>query len=527
MTFKRLRRFVVTLPLPLAVLWAGLDFLDARGPFWLGTNSDPSYVYLLNSLRLIEGHAPTHLDHPGVTVHTLGAVIIRGAHAVAARPLPLPDDVLREPEWYAHVIARTFLCFYAATLVLVGALILRATGRLALMWMVQAAPLLSPSCFFELTDVKPEPLLYMIAALLTATLCGALLRQPVRQGALVLLLGILTGAGVATKFTAVSLAAIPLICLVGFRERKVWAATALASFLVFTAPAWREWERAMSFVSQMTWGSGLYGQRLFAQELPYVDRLQRVVVEEIVFFTAQALGLMAALVARQRHRGESLPARRRALTMLWALLAAGTVQVALVLKHPYQPRYLLPALGLTGLTLAVSAWLVCWDNTGRRQVTACAIALAFCTGTVVIEAPRFWRRRAQVREATECQRKAREAAESAVDCSIVSYYRASSMPLALHQGDLWAGQAFTPRLAELYPRESFLTPERRIRNFKGMLEPDDLASRRCIVFQGSPGGPGRLYSHLPEARRDAFPIDGAFGVRCNCPWEAVFEIHPP
>ena len=525
MPVRGLRPYLLALLLPLSVLMLGLNFLHVRGPYWLGTNSDPAYVYLLNSLQILAGHSPTHLDHPGVTVHALGAIVIASQDVGTARSGPPIEEVLGDPERYLHAISRTLLVVYAVALFLAGVQVLTATGRLVLMWMVQATPFLSPSSFFELTDVKPEPLLYAVAALLMATLCGAFLIEPKHRTTPVVLLGVLTGIGVATKFTAASLVVIPLVCLRGARERATWAVTAAASFLFITVPAWTEWERSLSFVGRLVAGSGLYGQRLFAHELPYIDSLQRVLVEEIVFFATQALGLIVAVVvARDRKVREMAPLRQRALTLLWALLGTGAAQIALVLKHPYQPRYLLPALGLTGLTMALSAWLVCWNRTGHLDAAACAALAVFCASVAAIEAPRFLRRHAQVRDATACQSAAREAAEMASDCRRVSYYRGSSKPLALYQGDAWVNHAFAERLAGLYPHESFLAADRRLRDFKSLVEPSALSNGGCFVFQGSPGGPGRLYSRAPDAPRDSFPVGGTLTVRQSCPWEAVFEI---
>ena len=54
--------FAAVVPVWAALLWG------ARGPSYLWFNMDPSYAYLLNSLRVAEGHSPTHTDHPGTPV---------------------------------------------------------------------------------------------------------------------------------------------------------------------------------------------------------------------------------------------------------------------------------------------------------------------------------------------------------------------------------------------------------------------------------------------------------------------------
>jgi hypothetical protein len=482
-------RYLWALPLPLTLFAVSLDFLAARGPFWLGTNSDPSYVYLLNAVRVTEGGAPAHLDHPGVTVHLLGALVVQTSHALASRPHALADDVLRDPEWYARAIVVSFLGLYAATLALAGALVLRATGRLALMAMVQSTPLLSPSCFFELTDLKPEPLLFVCAGLVAAALAASFAGDAADGTALAVALGVLTGAAVASKSTALSLAAVPLVVLAGARLRLVWAGACAASFLLLAVPAWPEWRRAFSFLGQLAGGSGLYGRGLLAETRPYLGSLRRVLVEEAPFFLVLLVSAAAAWLA-WRRAGSDAAQRRWATRILVGLIATGCVQVALLLKHPYQPRYLLPALGLTGTMLALATWLTCWSEEGRADRRACAAVIALCALIAAVQLPRFARRRAEVRRAADCQVQARLHAERSAEgaCVLVSHYRASSLPLALHQGDAWTRHAFVERLERLGGSERFLEDDGRIAAFGPT--PGAAAPAGCTIQQGWPGRPG-------------------------------------
>ena len=198
------------LPIPLLVLAAALVSLDSRGPFWLGTNSDPSYVYALNSLRLLEGQAPTHLDHPGLTVHLLGAAVFWTGHRLAHRDQPLAEDVLAHPEWYLGVAVRTLLVLFAASLFLLGLAAFHLTQRWGLAWIAQLGPLLSPSVFFELTDFKPEPVLYLVATLLASAICASIADGDADRSRFAVAFGVLVGMGAATKLTAFPLLVCPL-----------------------------------------------------------------------------------------------------------------------------------------------------------------------------------------------------------------------------------------------------------------------------------------------------------------------------
>ena len=66
----------------LAVIPAGLFlssiFLHAiAGSYYLSGIFDPEYVYLLNSLNLLNIQPPSHTDHPGTTLQIFGAIVIR------------------------------------------------------------------------------------------------------------------------------------------------------------------------------------------------------------------------------------------------------------------------------------------------------------------------------------------------------------------------------------------------------------------------------------------------------------------
>src|SRR5436190_476129 len=75
--------FAAVVPVWAALLWG------ARGPSYLWFNMDPSYAYLLNSLRVAEGHSPTHTDHPGTPVQVAGAGVILAVHGIAPGGRPL------------------------------------------------------------------------------------------------------------------------------------------------------------------------------------------------------------------------------------------------------------------------------------------------------------------------------------------------------------------------------------------------------------------------------------------------------
>jgi len=516
------RRAIVLLPLPLLVVGTGFVFMAARGPHWLNTNFDPAYPYLFNSLRLARIEPPVLTEHPGTPVQAIGAVMIRTLHLAARTSVPLEPWVFRNAEYCIQAAVLVFLLLYGGALVLAGNAVLRATRRVELAWLVQATPFLSYGLFFELVDFKPEPLLCTVSALFVACLAATLGDTPPTTSRLAVVLGVLAGASAATKYLGVSLFAAPLVLVPGLRGKLLSAGAALGSFLALTAPALPEASRSLRFVWKLASSKGLYGTGAYTD----MTRLGAVVREEAVFFLVVLASTVAAAFAVLRGRRAGLePSRRAALRALLALLAVDAVQITLFLKHPYVSRYLVPALGLQGLNLALVARLSCWDEAGRlRRPMAAAMLLALATAGVC-ETERAEGQLAMLRLAATDQKRARRAAQIP-GCATVNYAHSSSPAMALQVGDLYSGRTFREALLEIHPRALFIWEYQKDGRPKLKGRGTLSSEASCFVFQGAPGGPSHPFGSLSDLDRRDFPVEGRLAVVFECPWEAVFRVDP-
>src|SRR2546427_10904976 len=96
----------------LAVIPAGLFlssiFLHAiAGSYYLSGTFDPEYVYLLNSLNLLNIHPPSHTDHPGTSLQIFDAIVILRywLFTCAVGPcISLDDSVFINPQDYLQTI---------------------------------------------------------------------------------------------------------------------------------------------------------------------------------------------------------------------------------------------------------------------------------------------------------------------------------------------------------------------------------------------------------------------------------------
>ena len=233
-------------------------YLAARGPFWLGSNLDPEYPYLLNGLSIASGSSPGHVDHPGTTVQLAVAGALRASHALAGTG-SLADDVLSRPERYLHVAAWALLGLVALALAWAGLEARRATGSAAIALLVQAVPALSSRSLSQLGGVRPEPLLLALAAALAALTLRSLApgRQPGARDAA--LLGAVVGLAACTKVTAAPLLLLPLLLVRRPGQRLAAAGAAALAFAASFAPAASRLAAFAGFLGRIATHSGQYG----------------------------------------------------------------------------------------------------------------------------------------------------------------------------------------------------------------------------------------------------------------------------
>ncbi|HEX3445724.1 MAG TPA: hypothetical protein VHS80_13495 [Chthoniobacterales bacterium] len=58
-----------------------------KGPDWLAPDYENPYTDLFNSLLILDGEAPEHIDHPGTTTHLFGALVLRSTSTKSKRDL--------------------------------------------------------------------------------------------------------------------------------------------------------------------------------------------------------------------------------------------------------------------------------------------------------------------------------------------------------------------------------------------------------------------------------------------------------
>ena len=430
------------------------EFGAARGPYYLGKNNDPDYVYLLSSLGFLKGEVPVHTDHPGTPVQLIGAGAIGLVHLIAGDG-PLVKDVLHRPEFYLISI-RIVNCLILASMLL---LLVRWSCRLDFSLGVLAGlllmPLASPQILYGVCTFSPDALLGIMSCLF-----GFCLFYISQQSALTqtwkqpFWIGVLGGVGMAVKMNFLPLFIVPLVLFQGWKNRA-WVIGGIAvGFIGSVIPILPRWGERLSWYWKVFSHTGYYGEggTGVIDTSIYFGHLVNLIKNEPLLFVSALGGLWLGLPAlRLTASNQPDTAVRR---LMLGISLAQLAQFIAVSKHPHL-RYLLPALCLIGLQLALFwRWIEVRSSHTHKTSLRSVWALSLVTVLVFSGWNGVWFRQRKMEDqagATEVVRQVRILAQSSL---IIEGYGTSSPAYAMKFGNSY-GEKFTKELTQEFPDAIF------------------------------------------------------------------------
>lgn len=519
-----MRRLPALLVLPTLTIVAALWLAEARGPFWLGRNLDPAYIYLLNGANVASLAPPRYFDSPGTPVILLAAATIRATHFAAGHDT-LVADLLDRPELYLAAIHGALVAGYALALLAAGLAVLRSTRSLPLALLVQLTPFLSSEGLAALARVSPEPLLMSLSLLLVVRTIAHVERRDSREPIrFAVAAGVLAGLLVATKLTALPLLLLPLAFFVAplrLRPLGCFALSAAASFVAATAPIADKYGSLAAWIVRIATQRGVYGRGTpgFVGLPELAANLERSVTLEaasvVIVLTVAAL---VAGASRDATRGGAPvdPGRAR---LVVAMLIVVPLQFLLAAKYPIT-RYLVPSLGILGGMAAAAALCAGRERLSRPGVraalasAAAAVAILQCLAVIDVE-------RQLAAENVHQLRVAERARSRHAAARVINSYPSSSLSFALHFGNEYAGRRYAPELAARYPEAIFYNPFRKsYQSFSGPVGLGELERQGTFLYQGAPFGGYKGWRFDPP--------DGArYRVVIDTPVEALYEATFP
>lgn len=475
------------LALPLAFLIISILMRLNAGPFWLWSNLDPDYWYLIDSLNMVNGDWPKHIAHPGTTLQWYGALLIKGLH-----PFSSAEDinriVLSNPEHYLSLIGRGLIGLNTLALIVVGMVGYLVFHDMTAALLLQMGPFLSKLIFKWTLHVSPEPLLVTtVIALAIVTLLA------LREGQLeknrnpyAIAFGIVAGFGMVTKVTSAGLYLLPVFLLWNLRSLALYAVVSLFAIVVFSLPAVGAYGEIIDRLTMISTASGFHGDgaKTFIDISAYPKQLIRVSSRPI-FFVVLLVGLGLVVTAYRKCRREAQPfsATGRALA---GLCLAYVGQAMLVAKHP-AGHYMIPALTTSALGLALiyqlSKELVVPNGDGLKRLrmgfTLLLIILIGAQANSLLGLNKQFSQRTAYAAAID--------EKPYVNCARIYFWPASHPLYALFMGSLNTGDSFDAALKALHPDKSvmFYSNDGKLHGMKGLHQPETLPfNYPCIYARG-------------------------------------------
>ena len=513
-----LNRKLALLVLPMFFLLISVLMRHNAGPFWLWSNLDPDYWYLIDSLNMVNGDWPKHVAHPGTTVQWIGALIIKASH-----PFTDPDDlklmVLRNPEQYLTTIVHFFIALNTVALILVGTIGYLVFRDLSAAMLIQMGPFLSKLTFKWTLHVSPEPLLVTtVLVLITITVLALRDGQLDKRGArYATAFAILAGFGMVTKVTSAGIYLMPIVLLWNIRNIALYGALAVVSMLLFSLPAAGMYETIIDRITTFTLASGFHGEgaQTFIDLSTYPNNLIRV-SSRPMFFVVLLIGLSltCALLIKSWREGQKLPVIGRAMG---GLCLAFIGQAMLIAKHP-AGHYMLPVLAASGFGLALIYQTLKELLSGKVvQLKKLRTGFTFLLMILVVT------QMSSLSGLNE-QFSKRTTSSAAIDetpyrqCARIYFWPASHPIYALFMGSWNTHYSFSDELHDIYSDKSemYYTNDGELHNLRGLRDPESLLGQYpCIYARGA-----KLNASLKI-------LDNAFSFypiksRCQEGKEAVF-----
>jgi hypothetical protein len=464
--------YAVLAVLPMLLALTAVYLNNARGPFWLGSNLDPEYVYLLNAANLAGLKGVGHIDHPGTPVQVLGAVIIRVVHFFNfSAEMDWRTDVLQRPEYYLSAINAVMVGLNAFMLFILGLVTFHWSRNIWFSVWLQLAPFLSITLLqFGLTRVSPEPLLFFSSlAMVTLFVNLAFLAPGAEAGAgaakkqafFIILLALITGFGIASKVTFIPMMIIPLVVLPRFKNKLLYLGVSIYSFVMFTLPIVRMYPRFFDWIYKLLSHSGRYGSGpsgLLASQ-NYLKNIKELLVGDLFFSFSLVLALAIVIATLLIPTLRKISRSSVYFKLLAAVAAAQLFGLLMVSRHSAS-HYLLPVLNLSGISVLLvylylrQVWLL--PGLSSKKITPVTV-IFLCLVLMGLNPP--GKIKQLVSRLTHLKEKSlalhQEVEEKYRDYAKIYYYRSSSPEYALKFGNDLSRSYHSEILQTLYKNVYF------------------------------------------------------------------------
>lgn len=472
------RKVVLLAVLPILLLLTSLSIKHWAGPYWLGSNSDPEYAYLLSSLSMTQFKRVVYTDHPGTPLQILGAGTLAATHTF--RPgKTLVMDVLSNPELYLSIESYFLIFFIALSLFLIGVFTTSLTRSLLYGVIMQLTPFLSTTLLSVLNRVSPEPLLILAGLWYSFSILYLYYLRQKYKVRHVVIMAIISGLLVATKINAIPLLILPII-LFPSRMKISYLFSTFLSFIIFTLPIYNSYINFARWVYRLFIHTGIYGTGTSTIiDLNVFWENIKIILFSKNLFLVLILGFTIVLILFFRNKRI-----HHWYEFLLGLTLVFIADILVVAKH-FDFHYLVPAFSILGVSIVI--FLSIFDvNRNHGYSISKNIVIFFI---FIFAAYNF----ASILNSTkgisgeyiETLKIDNLIAKNYYNYIKVTYYRSSAQDYALSFGNIFAANDYDVPLSELYPNSTFYDIwGKTFYNWNGSIE---IPKKSKILLRGGPG----------------------------------------
>ncbi|MFC1848565.1 hypothetical protein ACFL27_00010 [candidate division CSSED10-310 bacterium] len=497
--------------LPFIMTLATVYIVRTNGLNWLGKNYYPVYPYLLSSLNLARMEGVPLFHHPGTTMQSTGAIILRVVHGL--RILSEPNfqlDVLKNPEFYIRILNYTALGFNVLMLTTLGFVTFWYTKSITTAIILQLSPFIAgmeETFFITLPHFRPEAFLLFTSELFFIFLIVQNISNTKGPGKFssdtffVICFAVVSGFGLATKASFSPYLVIPLIILPKLRHRIKYLFGTVLSLIFFTLPLIKEYPQFLrGFFSQ--------GPEKIIEPHLYLFNMWSLLVNNKLFSLFLFISIVILLISYGVEKIRKISSENLCFRLLWAVALSQLIGVMMVARYiTGAGNYLLlPVLCLSGVSLilieeclsSIGCELkidVEWGDeaSNSRQIIFSAggiwlvIIITICCLFLVGKNKMITYSEYKTIENRQRLAVYHKAQEEYKNYAKIYYFGSSSPAYALFLGDLFNRKSNSKILEQMYPNVYFYDHSSgKISDCKNEIPVEQITSKHGekIIFQG-------------------------------------------
>lgn len=455
---------LIILPAVLVITVSLLKY--SRGSYWLVHNSDPAYVYLLNSLALAESQKASTTGHPGTTLQIVGAAIMKIVYAFdSSKEESLKNKVLKNPELFLNITFIFLLTCNALLLFIIGLTTFNLTKNIWMGILLQFSPFISTVMLnLGLIWISPEPLLIFSSLLFVLILVKFVFNKNYSKSVrwYMTSFALVSGFGIATKMTFLPLLMIPLFILPKLRNKIVFIFLTGLSFVIWTWPIISQYEILLKWYWRILAHTGYYGlgQQGIIDSGIFSHNISQLFLGNPLFFLVWFLALIFMLIVGLLRRNTFFEKKiwdNISFKVLAVLVFVQLCSVLIFSKGGYD-YYFLPMMNLSVLMLFLM--IVYLQGIGVKVLSSAGTVWIIC---IFLLLSSVWRA-AEIMDVfiKNLQNKREGLAifqtleNDYKDYSIISCYRCSSPICALSFGNFFINNGvYSEALQNIYGEAYF------------------------------------------------------------------------